>query len=169
MNIALSWQPQINGTKKKETSLNKMSSKCVLEVVKNFEFCIQTFTLKHHLQLWIRDTFQLGVGKSNSLVLLPSKRSSPALLPLTTAKVSALCLVPTSAGAGPRLAPHAPGLCKLFHVHMLRMVQAPTPIFHHLPVPCTYTQRQGLRWMVTATLHLVEVEKFQMLTCSPQE
>lgn len=93
------------------------------------------------------------VLNSSSLVLGPSKRSSGALLPLASANVSALCLVPASAGAGPQLAPHAPGLCKLPHVHMLRMVQA--PIFHHLPVPCTYTQRHGLRWIAIATLHLV--------------
>lgn len=111
--------------------------------------------------------FSCVLRKSSSLVVGPSKRSSGALLPLTSANVSALCLVPASAGAGPRLAPHAPGLCKLPHVHMLRMVQALTPIFHHLPVPCTYTQRQGLRWIATATLHLVGAEKFQMLTCRP--
>lgn len=44
-----------------------------------------------------------------------------------------------------------------------------TPIFRHLPVPCTYTQRQSLHWIATATLHLVGAEKFQMLTRSPQE
>lgn len=107
--------------------------------------------------------------KSSSMVVGPSKRSSGTLLPLNSANVNALCLVPASAGAGPRLAPHALGLWKLPHVHMLRMVQAPTPIFHHLPAPCIYTQRQGLRWIATATLHLVGAEKFQMLTCSLQE
>lgn len=100
-------------------------------------------------------------------VLGPSKRTSPVLLLLTTASVSAWCLVPVSAGAGPQLAPHAPGLFKLPHVHMLRMVRALTPIFRHLPVPCTYSQRQGLRWIATTTLHLVVAETFQMLTCSP--
>lgn len=71
-----------------------------------------------------------------------------------------LCLVPASAGAGPQLAPQALGLCKLPHVHMLRMVQAQTPIFHHLSMPCVYTQTQGLRWIATTTLHLAGAEKF---------
>lgn len=107
--------------------------------------------------------------KSSFLVVGPSKRGSGTLLPLSSANVSALCPVPASAGAGPRLAPHALGLWKLPHVHMLRMVQAQAPIFHHLPAPCIYTQRQGLHWIATATLHLVGAEKFWMLTCRLQE
>lgn len=104
---------------------------------------------------------------STPKVLRPSKRSLDTLT--ISANVSTLCLLPATAGTGPRLAPHALSLCKLPHVHMLRMVQALTPIFHHLPVPCTYTQRQCLRWIVTATLHPVGGENFKMLTCSPQE
>lgn len=82
------------------------------------------------------------------------------VLSVSCANVTALCFLPTSTGAGPQLTPHALGLCKLSHVHMLRMVQVQLPIFHHLPVPCTSTQRQRLCWIATATLHLAGAETF---------
>lgn len=95
--------------------------------------------------------------------------SSLSVEPSTSANVATLCLVPGSAGAGPQLTLRALGLCKLLHVHMLRMVQVSTPIFHHLPILCIYTQRPGRRWIATTSLQLVRAETFKMLTCSPQE